>query len=225
MTTGCLVLARDDPEASWVARGERPWIKHAVDHPLSESEELGTSQIPGASHTPRPPTATSVRAPTARWIEAAFCQSFTCQPLHHVDHRCLLSSPRCLASCLAADSVRVYVCVCVCLCMHAWAGGQVCKRRRECTQHESHRQAGEPSNNSNSFIQQMLPKFLQCTKHREPPGLQGVPLSTTRQLPEPCCPLTPSISLRQPPYSSSMQDNFATVLHLCACSAWHTGGA
>ena len=122
MTTGCLVLARDDPEASWVARGERPWIKHAVDHPLSESEELGTSQIPGASHTPRPPTATSVRAPTARWIEAAFCQSFTCQPLHHVDHRCLLSSPRCLASCLAADSVRVCVCVCVCACTHGLEG-------------------------------------------------------------------------------------------------------
>ena len=117
MTTGCLVLARDDPEASWVARGERPWIKHAVDYPLSESEELGTSQIPGASHTPRPPTATSVRAPTARWIEAAFCQSFTCQPLHHVDHRCLLSSPRCLASYLAAD------CVCVCVCARACTHG------------------------------------------------------------------------------------------------------
>ena len=115
--------------------------------------------------------------------------------------------------------LTVCVCVCVCARVHAWAGGQVCKRRRGCTQHESHRQAGEPSNNPNSVIQQTLPKFLQCTKHREPPGLQGAPPWTTRQLPEPRCPLTPSISLRQPPCSLSMQDNFATVLHLCACSA------
>ena len=118
MTTGCLVLARDDPEASWVARGERPWIKHAVDHPHSESEELGTSQTPGASYTPRPSTATSVRAPTARWMEAAFCHSLTGQPLHHVDHRCLLSSPRCLVSYLAAGCVCVCLCVCVCVCVH-----------------------------------------------------------------------------------------------------------
>ena len=72
MTTGCLVLARDDPEASWVARGERPWIKHAVDHPLSESEELGTSQIPGASHTPRPPHCHIGEGPDSKMDRGSF---------------------------------------------------------------------------------------------------------------------------------------------------------
>ena len=33
----------------------------------------------------------------------------------------------------------VCVCLCVCACVHAHTGGQVCKQRRGCTQHESHR--------------------------------------------------------------------------------------
>ena len=178
MTTGCVVLARDDPEASWVARGERPWIKHTVDHPHSESEELRASQIPGASHAP-PPTATSGRAPTARWMEAAFCQSFTCQPLHHVDHRCLLSSPRCPASYLAADSV----CVCVCARV-GWRAGVQTKERM------NHRQTqtGEPPNDPNSFIQQTLPEYLQCINPQDRRGRPRRPPGSYRSLAVPSPP-------------------------------------
>ena len=134
MTTGCLVLARDDPEASWVARGERPWIKHAVDHPHSESEELGTSQTPGASHTPRPSTATSVRA---RQQDGWRQLSATHSPASHS----IMRTTDAYSALPGAwrHTWQVALCVCVCACVPAHTGGQVCKQRRGCTQHESHR--------------------------------------------------------------------------------------
>ena len=108
---------------------------------------------------------TSGRAPTARWMEAAFCQSSTCQPLHHVDHRCLLSSPRCPASYLAAESV----CVCVCVCTRARVGWRAGVQMKERMNHRQ-TQTGEPPNDPNSFIQQTLPEYLQCINPQDRRG-------------------------------------------------------
>lgn len=75
---------------------------------------------------------------------------------------------------------QLTVCVCVGVCARTpthWLEGRRAKEGEDVhSMNHWQTQAGEPSNNLNAFIQQILPKYLWCTKHREPlQGCRGVP--------------------------------------------------
>ena len=159
MTTGCVVLARDDPEASWVARGERPWIKHTVDHPHRESEELHASQIPGASHAPHrggPRQQDGWRQLSANHSPASHSIMWT------TDAYSALPDAR-------RHTWRLSLCVCVCVCTRARVGWRAGVQMKERMNHRQ-TQTGEPPNDPNSFIQQTLPEYLQCINPQDRRG-------------------------------------------------------